>query len=355
MFEKDQLNELFLKDQLCSASRVDFKFRERTSSALSTFIFLFVCLFGLELFFHSTNISNVSDVETGILFLKAKGVLDSSPFADQIFSFLRDPPQAGPASGFYEAARQRLLKLISEEKIHSNSTPPGLHAWSTTEFPGYNPSDVFFLKHPNSLNQGLQLTDLCYMYPPALIQHYSLVHTHNSAPVIDLVNFIRNNFSTAELEHHIFDDTGTYSVEFLRSILQPNSSLIAKMPIDIPDALTTYGPGLVSHFSVHQDFFNSSAHSHYGRNSGELIGVQAMALVGYRKNENTLYFLLQNCWKFKQFVEVDISYLLDSGASIWFIETPQTAIPKDIPVNYAKYFELGWVDKSERTPHQKIH
>lgn len=120
------------------------------------------------------------------------------------------------------------------------------------------------------------------------------------------------------------------------------------IPDEIPNALKAYGPGLVSGFEVHQDFANFTTHHHHnGIHLGSYIGNHAMALVGHRSANGTQYFLLQNWWKEKQFVEVDASYLKHSGASVWFIETPQTDVPKDFAVNYANFYELEAVDKEE--------
>jgi hypothetical protein len=46
-------------------------------------------------------------------------------------------------------------------------------------------------------------------------------------------------------------------------------------------------------------------------------------------------------------VEVDASYLEESGASVWFIKTPQTGVPKDFAVNYANFYELEAINKEE--------
>jgi len=61
------------------------------------------------------------------------------------------------------------------------------------------------------------------------------------------------------------------------------------------------------------------------------------------------YISLQNWWKKKQFVEVDAAYLKHSGASVWFIETPQTGLPEDFAVNYANFYELEAIDKEKAT------
>ena len=40
------------------------------------------------------------------------------------------------------------------------------------------------------------------------------------------------------------------------------------------------------------------------------------------------HFLIQNTWRKKQFFEVDETYLKGCDATIYFIETPQTAVPE---------------------------
>lgn len=72
-----------------------------------------------------------------------------------------------------------------------------------------------------------------------------------------------------------------------------------------------------------------------------------MTLVGHRVAAGTSFFLLQNWWEKKQFVEVDANYLKASGAYFTFIETPQTAIPSSFSYTYGKYHELEAVDKPE--------
>jgi hypothetical protein len=76
--------------------------------------------------------------------------------------------------------------------------------------------------------------------------------------------------------------------------------------------------------------------------TGKTIGFHAMVLVGHRyeKCKNKLYFLLQNWWKNKQFIEVDEDYLEISGANITFIKTPQFSIPDQFAKNFGRYYEL---------------
>jgi hypothetical protein len=264
----------------------------------------------------------------------------------------RDPTTIANATlcAKYLAAQERLLQIVgTDEEKHSNkSFPSDVHLWSNSEISGYNISDVFFLKHLKSLNQRHQLSGLYYMHAPAMVPHYALGHNNHSAPMINLVQFIKQHSSVEQLEHHIFDNRGGNSVGFLESILEPNSTLVDVTVLDrIPDALKAYGPRLVSGFKVHQDFANSTIHHHNRTHSGTYVGNHAMALVGHRSTNGTQYFLLQNWWKKKQFVEVDASYLEKSGASVWFIKTPQTGVPKDFAVNYANFYELEAINKEE--------
>lgn len=72
-----------------------------------------------------------------------------------------------------------------------------------------------------------------------------------------------------------------------------------------------------------------------------------MVLVGHRKAEDgKQFFLLQNWWCKKQFVEVDKEYLVASGASITFVKTPQSGISSSFAIG-SKYFELEMIDKPE--------
>jgi hypothetical protein len=51
-----------------------------------------------------------------------------------------------------------------------------------------------------------------------------------------------------------------------------------------------------------------------------------MVLIGYRKHGDQYRFLLQNWWKNKPYVEVDVEYLEACDASVLFVTTPQKNI-----------------------------
>jgi len=250
----------------------------------------------------------------------------------------------------YVGIRSRLLHLCLTEEKHSTNIPPDVHRFTSTEFPGYKKSDIIFAEDPELLVQRHQLSGLCYMHAPAVVQYYAVSKTLGKpyGEMIDLLNVIRKTFPRSELEAHIFNDQGGDSQIFLKKILEVDSVLIPASydPDSIIDSFQKYGVGLVSRFQVRDDFYDMSIHHHhYAKLKGKVHGYHSMALVGFRIDQGTYYYLLQNWWKDKQFVEVRHDYLKASGAVLFFIETPQNFIPKVFPTHYGKFFET--LDKPE--------
>eukprot|EP00039_Didymoeca_costata_P015588 m.268106 g.268106 ORF g.268106 m.268106 type:complete len:254 (-) comp16254_c0_seq2:156-917(-) len=241
-----------------------------------------------------------------------------------------------------------------QPETHSDNVPHDAHKYTNEEFPGYN---IPLLDDDNVRVQRHQLSGgLCYMHAPAVVQYYNIWHyalksdTTADHKMLDLARVIRDTFSAEQLQHYVFDAVGGSSIEFLESILQAESIIIASHPTLYQEHLQQYGPGLVAQFEVHEDFLND-VHHHYGKPSGKYVGLHAMVLMGARESEGKRYFLLQNWWKHKQFVEVDEEYLERSAATVFFVKTPQTAIPHKLPVNSGHYFETA-VDKPESYPRE---
>jgi len=297
-------------------------------------------------------------VEEGIRFLEGKGVFSDEPFiGDAHFTLLRNPSltKSDKEKNKYAQIRCRLANLVSvQEEVHSDHVAEGVHQYSDREFPGYDKNNVFFLKHPDALCQRYQKSGLCYMHGPATVQHYALTVNGHEAPMIDLLKFVRDQFTPEQLEKHVFANEGGDSHQFLKSILQPNSALESNFGLVSGEALATlfdkHGPGLVSQFKVYDCFHKrSSVHKHYGKPEGNYVGLHAMTLVGHRKDEKKglYFFLLQNWWKGKQFVEVDEVYLRECEAQFHFVATVQTEIPQPFASSYGKFYELELLDKAE--------
>jgi hypothetical protein len=117
---------------------------------------------------------------------------------------------------------------------------------------------------------------------------------------------------------------------------------------DDPDILLkSYGPGLVSGFCVAKDFIGTDW-QHLGKYEVEKFeGRHAMVLVGYRIIDGKKLYLLQNWWKSKPYIEVDVDYLLSSKAAVHFVQEKQFQMG-DYPTNLETRVECeSGIDASE--------
>jgi len=201
--------------------------------------------------------------------------------------------------------------------------------------------------------QRVQLGDgLCYMHAPLVLQHY-LVSTATGADAgtIDMAGMVREGFSGDALTAHIFQGAGGSSVEVLCRLLVPGSVVVEPSVAEWESFLQRHGPGLVSRFSVHSDFVGESL-TFDGNVFGPQQGHHAMLLIGARTDVTTdkRWFLLQNWWKSKQFVEVSESYMLSACAKVCFVTTPQTEMPHSELSRHGRYAESAHVDVAEVIP-----
>jgi hypothetical protein len=104
------------------------------------------------------------------------------------------------------------------------------------------------------------------------------------------------------------------------------------LPIDgLMESLREYGPALVSTFRVQPDFVTEGVTHHHGLPTGaKTDDYHAMVLVGIRIDASgNIFYLMQNWWKGKQFVEVSRQYMIDCGANFHFVVTPQETVSTD--------------------------
>ena len=186
----------------------------------------------------------------------------------------------------------------------------------------------------------VQHSGLCYLHASVMLKYY-LVGTRYpnvGKQMINIAVYIRQNFSSPELYVHVFGKSGGSSTDMLKKLLATNDSGIITLANsylqdesqwkqrfkDIMLLLEDYGPGLVSSFMVTNTFKDVSISSHQGPipdiNEDSKGCKHAMIVVGARlDNQNNGWFLLQNWWSKKQFVEVDFKWLKSSGASLSFV------------------------------------
>lgn len=256
--------------------------------------------------------------------------------------------------------------------------PATAHTFTRAEFPGYEDpaTSVLCMVHDLSmLVQRIQQSGLCYMHAPAVVQYYAVWHARQRAQqshhdgaaagvdsepqhgMLDLAWYVANRFTAKQLGDHIFRDEGGVSVEMLRSILLRGSRLRAMSAAEAMAGLQRHGAALVAGFHAHDDFFEVGVHKHHDvapPDSDSFRGLHAMVLVGARVDASgRRFFLLQNWWPGKQFVEVSQEYLEACGAQLHFVETPQNAIARELHVHSPNvhYAETTVaMEKAERPP-----
>lgn len=254
-------------------------------------------------------------------FLREKKLFDKDDSIQEImFKFICNPDSAPKKSkDMYRACQQRLDRILNKTGdtlvLKEQKFPEDVQKFSTfvSIVPSWKSisSFVFHRDHPDVedkpdvLVQRAQLSGLCYIHGPDLLQHY-LVSMTSSVPVgmIDMSKLIRQTFTAEQLEQHIFYHGGGSSHSMLEYILMKGSeSFVSK---NHAYNLRRFGPGLVSAFRVHPEFTEITKFSYSGKPKGDFIRLHAMVLIGHREDSNGKdIFLLQNWWKEKQFIEVN--------------------------------------------------
>lgn len=296
----------------------------------------------------SESASELGDVdetlEQAIQWMLAKGVLASNEAVRKAHVVgIRDKSNKND-----DGVRQRLLRLTSGRDVHHDDLPNELHKFTTDEFPHYE--HIHMVHDPQTCVQRVQRSGLCYMNAPAVVQYYAVWHHSRTVEhkMLDIATDIRTHFDAKALQKHIFNDEGGDSWSHLDRILQPGSEILDVGRSEAARCLSEYGPGLVARFVVHRDFFDNRAmHHHYGAPQGKVVGLHAMVLVGFRQEGERSFFLLQNWWKDKQFVELDEVYLAACKPRFSFVVTPQSGVPCTFPTVTGHYFETEMLDKPE--------
>lgn len=109
--------------------------------------------------------------------------------------------------------------------------------------------------------------------------------------MIDMTATMLQSFTAWELKQHVFEGMSSgNSGDLLDRLLLPGSSRHVVAPEDIPSALGQFGPGLVSNFTVYDDFMEREVHHHHGNPKGSVRGSLALVVVGTRHGpDGTLY------------------------------------------------------------------
>jgi len=191
---------------------------------------------------------------------------------EEEYRLLNDPSNAESKElkVHYQKCQDRLNRILIKEGDRQETSIPKDEVQTfeafcdkVTQWSNEKDSYVFFrddgrVKGKNVLAQRSQLSGLCYIHGPDMLQHYLVsMKTGQFAGMIDISKLIRDSFTAKQLEDHIFNDYGGSSETLLEFILQPNS-VICTTDIKVIEArLKKFGPLLVAKFRVHEDFYNS--------------------------------------------------------------------------------------------------
>ncbi len=226
-----------------------------------------------------------------------------------------------------QAAQATLLQILKPNLQACSEIP---HEMSFTNFVSNNPkwgSDnksafVFFRDHPtvknkeNVLIQRMQLSGNCYIHGPIVAHYYLMCMRETNPSAIDIRMFIIRHLDSEHLSKLITHCGGGSSRNIFQSLVGSRATLLTTgfnaHQNEIHRMLSEHGAGLVTGFQ------NPDQSSHSGNFVGNVIGSHSMVLVGFRKEGDKEYVLLQNWWGKKQFVECDSEYFCKSGATIYF-------------------------------------
>ena len=290
---------------------------------------------------------------TAVIFLYAKGINNTYTGAAsgepvKMFDLLMNPPNE-----HWQQCRGRLEGIMHKSGDNTaDETPSAVMSFDSavTKMPAWRTESAFIFHERNHINvvQRWQRSGLCYIHAAEVVQYYLVALHDKRAGMIDMAKMIRQTFHPKDLETHIFSDQGGSSYNMLKRILMPNSIISATHLSLAGSHLKEFGPLLISLFEVHEDFSDKNQLSFDGKPEGKFIGHHAMTIIGHRKDdEGKEWFLVQNWWPQMQFIEVSAEYLEACGATLYYVKTPQTEIPKAFPVQHHMFAENENVDKPE--------
>jgi hypothetical protein len=260
-----------------------------------------------------------------------------------------------------KSARERLRRIVEKGETGRNfdmeKKEKSLFHVFVENHPEWGPENSFvvFRDHqfltdkPHAYVERVQLSGLCYMHAPVILQHYLVaMYSDNPVPMLDMAVYLKKHMSADALERHIWLNKGGDSRVFLEKILIQDPAPVFdshSAKHDLGSPLRQYGPGLVSGFKVEKRF-NSSLWKHIGAQKINSTGLHAMVLVGIRMEGNDPRYLIQNWWSKKPFVEVDSDYLESCGAFIHFVKVAQHQMG-EFPTNSYDHVECEMLDAEE--------
>jgi hypothetical protein len=188
-----------------------------------------------------------------------------------------------------------------------------------------------------------QKSGLCYLHAPVVLEHYliAIATGGKNSCTYDIGKYEAHVLSGEHLVNFILEDKGGSSRDTLNELCGLTKVDDVKC-YTIPDKedgslysvtcqlileRVSLSPALISVFRVYPDFGQTSAVSFSGlpaqNDNVSLSDVErhSMVLIGARKtSEGEYYFLLQNWWQGRYFIEVSGEYMHHCQAQITFVK-----------------------------------
>jgi len=265
-----------------------------------------------------------------------------------------------------ESAKKRMLNLLCGDTVepangHSPSFDTCFNEFlQNVGLAGVENVKVLWKDHEQCKILRVQRSGLCFMLGPTVLQYYKVLMRNDKETtkheIIDLSHYILHSMENDPFLKFIRSDTGGHSVRFLKGITAlPDDDIESLIfssvvtPQTVAEYFDKHGPGLVSGFSVHQDFYDKGV-TFEGIPQGEDRGGHCMVLVGYVKDNKGLFkFILQNWWRDRHFILMSQDYFKACSPTISFVMTDLVYIPKDLPTISASYLETS-LDQADAMP-----
>lgn len=193
----------------------------------------------------------------------------------------------------------------------------------------------------------------CFIHAPILLSYYLLkfcLVDCEEIKVVDMVDFIRKTFNFQQLFKYFFLDSGGFAEEVLFSLLKKGST--TQICTNLFEDLKHHGVLFIESMKLYSGFFDKDNFSYHNLDLLEKAkgkkGNHSMIIVGRRLEGETEYFLLQNWWEGKQFVEVTSQYLTDCEAVVKFVVTDQDdrTVQNSFTTNNAIFTQAMNLDRS---------
>ena len=252
--------------------------------------------------------------------------------------------------------------LTATNTLESASTTPSIYKLSSTLDPSRPFSSsagehVFWMRFEdrpefkqNSINEMLvirkQSSGVCYLHASIVLEHYLIALGTNgrNRGMIDIGSYIATTLGATDLEGFLFSG---HSGNAQRTLIRLcGLSEDDHSPVTLPDPHrlkaafdlmcadiynnVRYKPYLVSNFKVYNHFMAEGQYSYSmadistaeerQTHSTTALSAHSMLLIGARKDAHgQYYFLLQNWWDSKYFIEVTAEYLYYCRANMMYV------------------------------------